>query len=252
MKNVLVVDGDIAHQQLMSDNLKKLGHTVVLARTYKEGLQRGLDGSFDIAVLDISLPQSNVFQYVTCNDPRDLGINLGVALKEACPKMGIIFRSVHAEYTRDIQKKVMQADRNGKFLVNRIAYVYKRDTDEFDTALAALQRNENYISPQLFAMREFKGKSYQFLSLLDPEKQQAVKAIWQSFQKNKLTRIENAILKDMSHLKPQKKIADELSISINTVETHVKHIRRKLLRVYGNNEDALPEFYRLYRLENED
>jgi len=55
--SVLVVDDDRKLCRLIKDYLEPLGYDVATANTGKEGLEKGLTGSFDAVILDVMMPE---------------------------------------------------------------------------------------------------------------------------------------------------------------------------------------------------
>jgi signal transduction histidine kinase len=74
---VLVVDDDQQVRQVVSDYLTLDGHQVELAGNGREGLGKFLEGQFDLAVIDLAMPELN-------------GSQLAMILKQLAPRVLVI------------------------------------------------------------------------------------------------------------------------------------------------------------------
>jgi two-component system NtrC family response regulator len=59
MANVLIIDDDRLVSEMLRDMVRKMGHEVSCAFTVEEGLRAALAHSFDVAFLDVQLPDGN-------------------------------------------------------------------------------------------------------------------------------------------------------------------------------------------------
>lgn len=62
MANILIVEDEKAINDLIALNLKMVGHTVEQARTGREAIELCAERSFDLALLDILLPDTDGFR----------------------------------------------------------------------------------------------------------------------------------------------------------------------------------------------
>jgi chemotaxis family two-component system response regulator PixH len=69
MSTILVVEDTLAHQQLICGSLQREGHTVVIAGSEKEALDKINKQKPDLIVLDVVLPDRSGFEL--CRDLRD-------------------------------------------------------------------------------------------------------------------------------------------------------------------------------------
>lgn len=60
--NLLFVEDDVNLGFVIKDNLEQVGYTVSWALNGKDGLKMALNGHYDIAILDVMLPQMNGFE----------------------------------------------------------------------------------------------------------------------------------------------------------------------------------------------
>ncbi|MDO6763177.1 response regulator transcription factor [Agarivorans sp. 1_MG-2023] len=132
------------------------------------------------------------------NMPKLNGIQLLEALAEQCPNSKVVMLSMH-----DNKEYVQNAMRNGAkgYLLKDIA------SSELISALDAIANGGRYISAGVSNM------------LFDNESSSSTVS---------LTKREQQVLRLLATGCGNKKIADSLSISIRTVETHTLKIRRKL------------------------
>ena len=78
---VLLVEDDPELAALITDGLHQQHMEVVLARTFAEGRERSLFGSFDVMVLDVLLPGGNGFEL--CRLIRERGIDSPILMLTA-------------------------------------------------------------------------------------------------------------------------------------------------------------------------
>lgn len=57
MAHILVVDDDIVSRRIMKHVLSKAGHTIQLASSADDAMRYALATQFDMAILDISMPE---------------------------------------------------------------------------------------------------------------------------------------------------------------------------------------------------
>ncbi len=62
MANILVVDDDINICEVLREALEHMGHFVTVANHGREGLQRVMERSFDLVLLDLRMPVMGGFQ----------------------------------------------------------------------------------------------------------------------------------------------------------------------------------------------
>jgi len=150
----------------------------------------------EIAILDIDMPRMNGLEVMKEIERRRLDVN-------------VIVLTMYDE--EKMFNKALDFGVRG--------YVLKESavTDIRDS-VAAVSEGKYYISPSIsgFLVRRNRGMSHYGTGL------------------EELTQSERRIMRLISENKTSKDIAEELSISINTVENHRSHICRKL-NITGNN-----------------
>ncbi len=145
-----------------------------------------------IAVLDINMPKLNGFDIVH-------------ALKELKSKTKIVFLTLHKE--EEILKRALD--------IGVLGYVIKESAlEDILECIKTVLDNKHYVSPQLseFLINSLgRSESETTLSLL-----------------GKLSSSERTILKLIAEKKSSQEIADQLFISIRTVDNHRMNICKKL------------------------
>ena len=62
MKRVLILEDDDSIAELERDYLEIAGFEAEIIANGREGLQRGLEGGFDLVLLDVMLPEMDGFE----------------------------------------------------------------------------------------------------------------------------------------------------------------------------------------------
>ena len=137
-------------------------------------------------------------------DMPDLnGIALGVALKKQDASVKIIILTMHKE--PDIIRSVMAKGIDG--------YVFKDDAvNDVVVAIQDIMNGEKYISKSTTLLRDASNTD-----LIEP-----------------LTKTEILVLKAIANHKTSREIADEMFVSLKTIENHRNNISRKL-NLQGSN-----------------
>lgn len=135
--------------------------------------------------------------------PRMNGIVLITELKRQYPEILTILLTMHKE--QDIMRSALAKDING--------YVLKDDVvDELVIAIEEVLKGNKYIS-ELEVINKFEDQNEELKSL---------------------TKTELLVLKGISDNKTSKEIANDLFVSLKTIENHRNNISRKL-RLKGSN-----------------
>lgn len=161
---------------------------VAEAKSGKEVLDKLSEQEIDIAILDVNMPHPNGFE--TCK-----------FIREHYPACKVIILSMYSEmqFVNEFMKS------------GALAYVLKNaGTIELHNALRAVSKGEIYIS------KELKDDSIE-----THPKDDFVKTL-------SLTKRELEIIKLLSMEKSSQQIADQLFLSVYTVNTHRKNILQKL------------------------
>ncbi len=131
------------------------------------------------------------------------GIVLGVALKKEDPSVKIIILTMHKE--SDIIRSVLAKGIDG--------YVFKDDAvNDIVVAIQEVMNGEKYVSNSTTLVRD----------------------AYNTDLVEVLTKMEIVVLKAIANHKTSREIADELFVSIKTVENHRNNISRKL-NLQGSN-----------------
>jgi len=195
MTVILVDDHVMVREGLRQLLLTFPGITVIdEAGDGQEAVKKIRDKQPDIVILDISMPKLN-------------GIEAIIEIKKVAPETQILVLSMH-----DKKDYIHQAIKNGA-----AGYLLKASaSDELRSALQFIGKGQIYLSPAI-------SKSVVDGWLL-PKTQTMV----EDESESPLSRRERQIIKLLAEGYSNKKIADELYISIKTVETHRHHIMEKL------------------------
>lgn len=166
---------------------------VTEANNGEDALQLIKENSPDICILDIEMPGLNGFQIVN-------------KLREEERDPTIIFLTMHKEET--IFNKALDHGVKG--------YVLKENTvREIVSCIEAVKEGKSYVSPVLAdsLMRRASGNS---------------KTLKVREKINQLTPTEMEVMEFLSEMKTNQEIADEMHVSIKTVQNHRTNICKKL------------------------
>jgi len=146
----------------------------------------------DLILMDITMPNLN-------------GIEATLKIKSKRPEIEIIALSLHSD--RRFVLGMIGAGASG-YLIKQCTF------DELVLAINTVMEGKKYLSPEIsnILVEEYVRKDSQEKAIID----------------SKLTPREREILQLLAEGKNTKEIASNLSISVKTVETHRRHIKRKL------------------------
>jgi len=146
----------------------------------------------DLILMDITMPNLN-------------GIEATRKIKSKRPEIEIIALSLHSD--RRFVLGMIGAGASG-YLIKQCTF------DELVLAINTVMEGKKYLSPEIsnILVEEYVRKDSQEKAIID----------------SKLTPREREILQLLAEGKNTKEIASNLSISVKTVETHRRHIKRKL------------------------
>ena len=191
--SILIADDhELIHNGIV-DILKSLEYLEVIGHAFngQEALEQALALQPDIIFMDIAMPELN-------------GIEATRLIRKENSHSKIIALTQYEENEYVVQ--FLKAGGNGYLLKNS-------RKDEFVAAIEAVLNNQHYLNYEL---------SQQMLNSVigngsDPEE-----------KKVHLTRREIEIIKKIAEEKHNQEIADDLNISLRTVETHRRNIMQKL------------------------
>ena len=81
MPKILIVEDERQMSQVLKDNFELEGYETLVANDGEEGLKLLLDGSFDLAILDVMLPKISGFDI--CKTARSKGIDTAIIMLTA-------------------------------------------------------------------------------------------------------------------------------------------------------------------------
>lgn len=147
----------------------------------------------DISILDIEMPKMSGFEVARI-----------VCQKE--PNMSVVFLTMYSDET--IFNKAMDIGVKG--------YVLKENTvTEIEKCIDTVSKGQFYLSPSISSFLDRRNKRAKSLSS-------------DSFGLDSLTSTERMVLKALSNMKTNQEIADEMGVSIKTIQNHRNNICSKL------------------------
>jgi DNA-binding NarL/FixJ family response regulator len=153
-----------------------------------------------LAIAPVQMPDIAVLDL---DMPEMNGIVLGMALKERIPTLKVIILTMHKEL--DIIRSVMAKGIDG--------YVFKDDAvNDVIIAIQDVMNGQKYVSKSNVPLH---------------------KELHTDLMKS-LTKTEHFVLKNIAQHKTSREIADEMCISLKTIENHRNNISRKL-NLQGSN-----------------
>lgn len=198
---VLIVEDEYVIQCRLKNILKDLGYSdevLLFANNVREAEYLLQQEPFCLALIDLGLPDGN-----------------GISIIEKIHELGsqTLILVVSAWSTQDSLLKAIKAGATG--------YVLKeRDDTEVSLAIRSILRGGAPIDP--FIAREI------LKQISSSEPSSSLEQIVLDPEQESLTQREKEILSLVAQGLSNREIADELCVSRYTVESHVKHIYRKL------------------------
>lgn len=198
MENIrlLIVDDHELILKGIKEILKPLKNIIVVgsAMNGKEAIEKAAELRPDVIFMDISMPELN-------------GIEATRSIKKAIPEIKILALTQHEESEYVFQ--FLNAGGNG--------YLLKNSTkDDFLEAIDTVLANKRYLSTQV---------SEQMINNLVSNQSTDEK---ENVNKVHLTKREREIIQKIADDLSNAQIANELNISLRTVETHRRNIMQKL------------------------
>jgi len=192
---ILIADD---HQLILngiSDMLRPIKKYKIVGRASngKEAVEKAISLEPDLIFMDISMPVMN-------------GIEATKLISQKLPSVKILALTQHEE--REYVKQVLKSGGSGYLLKNS-------KKDEFIEAIEAVTSGKHYLSKQI---------SEQMISDVITTEQSNIP----EQEGITLTKREKEIIKKIADELSNQEIADELHISLRTVETHRRNIMQKL------------------------
>lgn len=192
---ILIVDD---HQLILngiSDMLRPIKQYKIVGRASngREAVEKALSLKPDLIFMDISMPVMN-------------GIEATKIISQELPSVKILALTQHEE--REYVKQILKSGGSGYLLKNS-------KKDEFLEAIESVLAGKHYLS------KEISEQMINDFISTEQDKSQEDKDVT-------LTKRETEIIKKIADELSNQEIADELHISLRTVETHRRNIMQKL------------------------
>jgi len=191
---VLIADDHAIIREGLRSLLENKGIQVMdIAKNGREAVEKAIALKPDIVMMDISMPDLN-------------GVEATARIREEVPQTRVIALSMHS--SKKIIDKMFDSGASG--------YILKESAfDEIYDAIQEVLRTNFYLTPAVARMcTDDKGKD------------RSVRETQPQF--NKISRKEREVLQLIAEGKKTREIAETLSVSIKTVETHRRNIMKKL------------------------
>jgi len=194
--NIMIADDHEVIHNGIRDILRSKSNYTIVGNAYdgKEAIAKALELKPDIILMDISMPKLN-------------GIEAIKEISKRLPKTKMLALTQHEEDEYILQ--IMKAGGSGYLLKNA-----KRD--EFIEAIESVVQGKRYLSSKLSER------------MINNVLEQAESTESRSQDEIHLTRREIEIIQKIADDKSNLEIADELHLSVRTVETHRRNLMQKL------------------------
>ncbi len=191
---VIIADDHAIIREGLKTLLEKKGIKVMdIAKNGREAVEKAIRLEPDIVMMDIAMPDLN-------------GVDATAKIREEVPHTRVIALSMHSS------KQIIDS----MFASGASGYVLKQSAfEEIYDAIQEVLRTNFYLTPAIARMyADDKGRQL---------------GRWDSPPKsNKISRKEREVLQLIAEGKKTRDIAETLSVSIKTVETHRRNIMKKL------------------------
>lgn len=192
---ILIVDDHQIILNGISDMLRSIKQYKIVGRAGngEEAIKKALLLKPDLILMDISMPVMN-------------GIEATKIITQELPSIKILALTQHEEV--EYVKQILKSGGSGYLLKNS-------KKNEFISAIESVLSGKHYLSKQI---------SEQMIGSIITDKFTDKKET----EKTKLTRRETEIIQKIADELSNQEIADDLNISLRTVETHRRNIMQKL------------------------
>ncbi len=206
---VIIADDHAIIREGLKSLLEKKGIQVIdIAKNGREAVEKAISLKPDIMMMDISMPDLN-------------GVEATARIRQEVPHTRVIALSMHSSKT--IIDKMFASGASG--------YILKESAfDEIYDAIQGVIRGNFYLTPSIARMYV--------------DDQGIFCGSWETLPKfNKISKKEREILQLVAEGEKTREIAEKLSVSIKTVETHRRNIMKKLniFSVAGLTKYAIQE-----------
>jgi len=215
IKNLLVVEDDYFMRAGLCGYLTHKGHNVISARHAAEAMTIFEANQFDVAIVDIVIPENN--QREKGDLKQSIGLHLVKRFKEKQPKLGVVILSAHGD-RKDMVLDLFHSMMDG--IIYQVKGSNNPDRLEEGIRMAAL--GYTWIEPcaRVIKVSEF------LLDLCTSVERPIIE-----FALNKLDTLtprERDVLDKVSQARTTERISKELVIVKGTVDVHISKIYDKL------------------------
>ncbi|MCG8643114.1 MAG: response regulator transcription factor [Desulfobacterales bacterium] len=192
--NAIIADDHTIIREGLKSLLDKKGVDVLaIAKNGREAIELAIQHRPDVVIMDISMPDFN-------------GLDATAVIREEIPSTKVIALSMHSD------KRLV----NRMFASGATGYVLKESAiDELYDAIREVNIGNAYLSASIARMYVDSSEGL----FKDPETMPDYK---------ELSKKERHVLQLVAEGKKTRDIAQELSVSVKTVETHRRNIMKKL------------------------
>jgi DNA-binding NarL/FixJ family response regulator len=191
---VIIADDHAIFLEGLKSLFEKKGMEVIaVAKNGLEAVDLAIMYQPDVVMMDISMPGLN-------------GVEATAAIRKKVPKAKIIALSMHSN--KQIVDKMLASGASG--------YVLKEKAfDELYDAVLKVNKGDFYLTPSIAEMYEDKhGNTFNFSGNIP--------------KFNEISKKERQVLQLVAEGEKTRNIAQKLGVSIKTIETHRRHIMKKL------------------------
>ena len=206
MRKILIIEDEEIIRMALIDDFLHEGYQVDYATNGREGLEKGMDSSVDLIILDIMLPELSGFE--VCNKLRMNGINTPIIMLTA---------------------KGQEVDRIVGLELGADDYVTKPFSPrELQARVRAIfRRTENIIGDIEESIFEFKHIKVDFLQLECYKNDNLIKLTKHEFDLLKyLIKNKGRVIQRDELL--EEVWGDDVIVSSRTIDTHMANLRKKI------------------------
>ncbi len=214
---LLIVEDDYFMRTSLRNYLESVGYQVEEAAHAAEAMEKARQFHPWVAVVDIVIPANG--NRKRGDTRQSVGLELASQLKQVDPEMGIVILSAH----EDRGAKVLDMLRTVRGLVYQVKGL--RHPKQLEESIRMAARGDVWIDPAADLTQPMTLADF-LLDICSAEERALLSHALK--QLPTLTPAERRVVGKVGQALTNKRIARELSVSSDTVETHIHHIYAKL------------------------